>query len=101
MDGLIVDSEPLWVRAEIEIFGRYGCVLREDDCVQTKGLRVDDVVRYWHARRSLVAAPGEIESALVERICALVHAEGRALPGVAAALAVARENGRAVALASS
>jgi mannitol-1-/sugar-/sorbitol-6-/2-deoxyglucose-6-phosphatase len=101
MDGLIVDSEPLWVRAEIEVFGRFGCVLREEECAQTKGLRIDDVVRHWHARRNLVAGPGEIESALIERVCSLVRAEGRALPGVDDALAVVRESACGVALASS
>jgi mannitol-1-/sugar-/sorbitol-6-/2-deoxyglucose-6-phosphatase len=100
MDGLLVDSEPLWVRAEIEVFGLHGLTLREEDCGQTKGLRVDDVVRYWHARQNLVKA-NEIEKKLVDRVCDLVRAEGRALPGVREAIAVARLDGRAIALASS
>src|SRR5689334_9490398 len=100
MDGLLVDSEPLWVRAEIEVFGLHGLTLREEDCTQTKGLRVDDVVRYWHARKNLVK-PEAIEEKLVDRVCDLVRAEGRALPGVKEALAVARLDGRAIALASS
>ena len=50
MDGLLIDSEPLWIRAEIEVFGEVGVVLGEEDCGKTKGLRVDDVIAYWHAR---------------------------------------------------
>ncbi|MEA2752886.1 MAG: mannitol-/sugar-/sorbitol-6-/2-deoxyglucose-6-phosphatase [Myxococcales bacterium] len=102
MDGLLVDSEPLWVRAEIEIFGEVGVVLGEEDCALTKGLRTDDVIAYWHQRRPWdVRSPAEVEARLVARVAALVRAEGRALPGVAPAIAVAREGGRPRALASS
>ena len=102
MDGLLVDSEPLWVRAEMEIFGEVGVVLGEEDCAKTKGLRVDDVIAFWHARhpwdsRSLA----EVEAGLVRRVAELVSAEGRALPGVASAIEVARGSGRKLALASS
>jgi len=65
MDGLLVDSEPLWVRAEIEIFGEVGVVLGEEDCARTKGLRVDDVIAYWYARSPWKgSAPAEVEARL-------------------------------------
>jgi mannitol-1-/sugar-/sorbitol-6-/2-deoxyglucose-6-phosphatase len=102
MDGLLVDSEPLWVRAEIEVFATVGVALREEDCALTKGLRTDDVIAYWHARRPWSdVAPRELEARLVARVAELVGQEGRALPGVASALRVAREGGRRLALASS
>ena len=102
MDGLLVDSEPLWVRAEMEIFGEVGLVLGAEDCAKTKGLRVDDVIAYWHARHPWDSRPlAEVEARLVARVAELVGAEGRALPGVAQAIAVARDGGRKLALASS
>lgn len=102
MDGLLVDSEPLWVRAEIEIFGEVGVVLGEEECALTKGLRTDDVIAYWYARRPWdKRSPAEVEARLIARVAALVLAEGRALAGVAHAIAVAREGGRRLALASS
>jgi mannitol-1-/sugar-/sorbitol-6-/2-deoxyglucose-6-phosphatase len=103
MDGLLIDSEPLWVRAEIEVFGSVGVALEEDDCARTKGLRVDDVVAYWHTRRGFGGvSPKEVEARLVARVAELIGAEGRALPGIDSALAAARaENGRRLALASS
>jgi sugar-phosphatase len=104
MDGLLIDSEPLWVRAEIEVFGSCGVVLTEGDCAKTKGLRIDDIVAYW-----LRAAPGAFGGAsadtiaerLVERVVALVTEHGRALRGAEHALEMAREGGRPIALASS
>jgi sugar-phosphatase len=102
MDGLLIDSEPLWVRAEIEIFGEVGLVLAEEDCARTKGLRTDDVIAYWHTRRPWTgASPAEVEQRLISRVATLIREEGRALPGVASAIAVAREGGRRLALASS
>lgn len=103
MDGLLIDSEPLWVRAEIEVFREVGVALEPSDCARTKGLRVDDVVAFWHARRGFAGAtPADVEARLVARVAALVRAEGAALPGVQEALAAARGEGRRpIALASS
>jgi mannitol-1-/sugar-/sorbitol-6-/2-deoxyglucose-6-phosphatase len=99
MDGLLIDSEPLWVRAEIEVFGAHGLPLTELDCATTKGLRVDDVVRHWHAVRAF-ADLDRVERDLVARVAELVRAEGVALRGAAAAVARAKALGP-IALASS
>jgi sugar-phosphatase len=103
MDGLLIDSEPLWVRAEIEVFGSAGVPLTEDDCARTKGLRVDDVVAYWHTRRGFGgASKAEVEERLVARVIELIRAEGQALPGIDSALTAARlASGGRIALASS
>jgi mannitol-1-/sugar-/sorbitol-6-/2-deoxyglucose-6-phosphatase len=51
MDGVLIDSEPYWRSAEMEVFGRLGCHLTEDDCRMTTGLSVLEVVDFWHERR--------------------------------------------------
>ena len=102
MDGVLVDSEPLWVRAELEVFGAVGLELREEDCLQTTGLRTDDVVAYWYTRRPWTAAtPAVVEQRLVARVAELIRAEGVALPGVSSALAAARALTDRMALATS
>ena len=50
MDGLLIDSEPLWKEAEIEVFKTVGIDLTEQSCEQTVGLRIDEVVKLWHSR---------------------------------------------------
>lgn len=50
MDGLLIDSEPLWREAEMTIFKSVGVQLTEELCHETMGLRTDEVVRYWHTR---------------------------------------------------
>jgi mannitol-1-/sugar-/sorbitol-6-/2-deoxyglucose-6-phosphatase len=102
MDGLLIDSEPLWVRAEIEVFGSVGVVLAEEDCARTKGLRTDDVIAYWLAARPWHSpSPAKVEATLIARVAELVRAEGRALPGVASAIAAARAVAPKIAVASS
>lgn len=102
MDGLLIDSEPLWVRAEIEIFAEVGVSLREEDCARTKGLRTDDVVAYWYERRPWPhVTPDDLEARLVARVAELVRSSGVALRGIPEALDAARRDGRKLALASS
>lgn len=101
MDGLLIDSEPLWVRAEMEVFAKAGVVLVAEDCAQTKGLRTDDVVAYWHAARTFSLAVAEVETLLIDKVASLIGTEGLALEGVTHAIAVARASGARLALASS
>lgn len=51
MDGLLIDSEPIWQDSEILVFEKYGLSLSREDCMQTMGLRIDEVVGYWKERQ--------------------------------------------------
>ena len=42
LDGLLIDSEPLWQEAEIEIFQQVNIQLNSELCLRTKGLRIDE-----------------------------------------------------------
>lgn len=50
MDGLLIDSEPLWQEAEKRIFQNVGIDLDDQQVAQTTWLRVDEVVEYWFQR---------------------------------------------------
>lgn len=48
MDGLLINSEPYWKRAEAEIFKKLGLDLSpRDNLPDTIGLRIDQVVALW------------------------------------------------------
>ena len=102
MDGLLIDSEPLWHEAEIYSFGLAGICLTPEQCLETTGLRVDEVVQFRYAQQPW-AAPDRnaVTAAIIERLVDLVHAKGVLKPGVAEALDVARGSGSRMALASS
>lgn len=102
LDGLLIDSEPLWRRAEIERFALVGLCLSAEDCAQTTGLRVDEVVALRHRQAPWAQPPlADVTAGIVDRVCALIAAEGVAKPGGARAVALCRQAGLALAVASS
>jgi mannitol-1-/sugar-/sorbitol-6-/2-deoxyglucose-6-phosphatase len=102
MDGLLIDSEPLWHEAEIYGFGLAGLCLTPEQCLETTGLRVDEVVQFRYAQDPWASPSRDaVTVAIVERLVDLVHAQGVLKPGVAEALDCARASGLRIALASS
>lgn len=85
LDGLLIDSEPLWRQAEIEIFAGLGLDLTEVDVRQTMGLRIDDAVRHWWVRRPWSgSSPVEVERAVTARVAELISTVGTPMPGTRA-----------------
>jgi sugar-phosphatase len=102
MDGLIIDSEPLWRLAERETFARVGLELTDAECRQTTGLRSDEVVGYWFARRPWSGSSRtEVHRNLDARVTELIAERGRAMPGVRRAIDALTGAGLRLALASS
>lgn len=101
MDGLLIDSEPLWQRAEVEVFGALGLALTPADCARTTGLRIDEVVEFWGRQRRWPDPPRQIAERIVRRVIELVRDEGTLLPGAGPALEFCAGRGLPLALASS
>ncbi len=102
MDGLLVDSEPLWHKAEVEILGSLGVPVAPGDCRRTKGMFVREVARYWYERFPWpTPSPDAVAVAIVDRVIELVGAEGKLQPGVDRAIDLCRDHGLALAVASS
>lgn len=47
-DGIIIESEPLWIEAEIKVFETIGITLTPELCRQTTGLNTQDSIQYWY-----------------------------------------------------
>jgi len=102
MDGLLVDSEPLWRRAEQAIFPKVSIELTDEMCMQTMGLRVDEVVRYWFERRPWNGhSQEEIAAEVLDAVVELVEKEARPMEGVGYILDFFKERDFKIALASS
>jgi HAD superfamily hydrolase (TIGR01509 family) len=101
MDGLLFDTEILWHRAEVEVFGGLGVPLDEARDRSTKGMFVNEVVDFWFAQYPW-RGPGvdEVVSSLLARVGDLVESQGRLMPGATRALDLASDRGP-IALASS
>jgi sugar-phosphatase len=87
MDGLLLDSEILWHKAEVEIFGSLGVPIADAEGRSTKGMFVNEVVDFWF---SLYPWSGpstdNVVGLLLNRVGDLVESEGRLLPGAIRAL---------------
>jgi sugar-phosphatase len=102
MDGLLIDTEPIWRRTEIEIFGRLGLHLTEEQCMQTMGVRVAQVVELWYSRHPWEGpSTAEVTEQIIAGVIAHVLAEGEPMPGVMDALATVYDAGLPIAIASS
>jgi sugar-phosphatase len=101
MDGLLIDSEPLWHEAEVEVFGRLGVPLERAETRSTKGMFVDEVVAFWQTRYPWSGpSAAEVRDEILVRVGELVLERGTPLPGAAETVAAMAERGP-VALASS
>ena len=102
MDGLLIDSEPLWQEAEIIIFKRVNIELTRELCLQTKGLRIDEVVNYWYQKYPWTnLTKKEVEDLIVASVIELIHLKGEPLAGVERAISFVRQKQVQIALASS
>ena len=102
MDGLLIDSEPIWQEAEIAVFNKFGVPLTLEMTSQTMGLRTDEVVEYWHKRYPWDSPSQKEVSDLVDRtVIELIQEKGTAKEGVNEAIAVCEAAGLPIAIASS
>jgi sugar-phosphatase len=102
MDGLLIDSEPLWQEAECHVFQQVGLNLTPQDCQQTTGLRIDEVVQFWYHRYPW-GSPScrEIAENIVTEVIQRIQIQGKPLPGVEKALKFVADKAIPLALASS
>lgn len=102
MDGVLLDSEPIWRAVEIEVFGRVGVDLREEDLLKTMGVRIADVVRLWHERHPWdEPSIEELADEIVDRVAATIEREASLNEGAIEAIDRLRAHGLPLALASS
>ena len=102
MDGTLVDSEPIWREAEIEIFAREGLHLTEDDCLRTQGLQPLDSVLYWYRQMPKTKLKAEdIAINWSTRVAELFTQKGTIKPGVLEVLQFITEREIPMAVGSS
>lgn len=104
MDGVIIDSEPLWQTAQIESLALFGVTISREDCERlTMGKRIDDIARTWCDTHSLSVAATELQTMILTRLCDAISRQGEAMKGVYRALEtfIARELKIALATSSN
>jgi mannitol-1-/sugar-/sorbitol-6-/2-deoxyglucose-6-phosphatase len=102
VDGVVIDSEPFWRESEIESFARCGLRLTDEECMLTTGMRIQEVTRFWYARKPWKGPPpeelaGDILRGVIERI----RDRGVPMPGLYDTIRLFQTRHLRLALASS
>jgi sugar-phosphatase len=83
MDGLLIDSEPLWKEAAETLFFTYGIQLTTEQYLSTTGLRTKEFLAYWFRHFNLPEAEiAHAEIIVVNDVIKLVQQKGKPMPGV-------------------
>jgi mannitol-1-/sugar-/sorbitol-6-/2-deoxyglucose-6-phosphatase len=112
MDGLLIDTEPVWRVAGLEVFAGLGISLSERDLLDSTGQPMDVMIRGWRKRQPSDGGRGaeltdaeltdaEVADRIIDHVIAHVTTEGQPMPGVTAMIARFERYGLPLAIASS
>lgn len=102
MDGVLLDTEPLWGKCMLRIANNHSIPITQDKFKETTGLRIYEVTDYWSQKYPWEGStPTEVADDILEDIIECSKIEGRVMPGVVKALKLLKEHGYKVGLASS
>ncbi|WP_349922159.1 hexitol phosphatase HxpB [Aeromonas veronii] len=102
MDGVLIDSEPFWQRAQMAVFSELGHFHTEEDCNSTIGVRIDQLVAHWYRIRPWSGpSQEEVVQRILDQVIALILSEGQPKEGVLEALALMEARGLKIGLATS
>ena len=107
MDGLLIDTEPVWRAAQSAVFAGIGVTLSERDLIDSTGQPVEELIPVWRRRSpgpdlaSTELSDDEIADRIIDQVIGYVKARGQPMPGVTAAIALFDRFGLRLAIASS
>jgi sugar-phosphatase len=107
MDGVLIDSEPVWHAADIAIFAELGIELTQAQLFESLGRPIGELVPEWRQARprrggeASQSSDVEIVDRITNRVVAHVRSRGKPMPGVMEAVGLLRGLGVHLAIASS
>ncbi|MBN2611980.1 MAG: hexitol phosphatase HxpB, partial [Bacteroidales bacterium] len=83
LDGVLIDSEPLWRIAEKKVFKTVDIELTDDMCRQTIGLDNNSTVQYWFNYKPWNSKPKEqVAGEIIKELLDLVDKHGKPNNGI-------------------
>lgn len=102
MDGVIIDSEGIWKRAEKEVFSSVGVKLSDDLCKITETMTTAEVTNFWFDKQPWKnKSLSEIEDGVIERVAQLIKEEGKAIGGIEEFVKSLKSKGYKIGLATN
>lgn len=102
MDGLLIDSEPLWEEAGCEVLKAHGVTLTNEQYHSSTGLRTEEWIKHWfsHFHIPLTHMPAAT-AGIIDKATRKIRETGTAMPGVHETLALLHDRGFTLAVATS
>jgi beta-phosphoglucomutase-like phosphatase (HAD superfamily) len=83
MDGLLIDSEPLWNEAADEVFKEFGIRIAPHEYAITTGMRVKEFVLWWFYKNNIPAEhAAKAEHDIVQLVIQKIQAKGKPMLGL-------------------
>ncbi|MEI8280080.1 MAG: hexitol phosphatase HxpB [Bacteroidota bacterium] len=102
MDGLLLDTEPLWGESMLRVAEKHGIPITRNRFKETTGLRIYEVTDYWALKYPWQGSTAmNVAEEILDDIIESSKQKGTVLPGVIKTLELLKENGYKVGLASS
>lgn len=84
IDGLLINSEPLWEEAANEVFKSYGLSLTEEQYKTTTGLKTKEFIHWWFDYFKIGEEEfAKAEKKIIELVLQKINDKGNIMPGVA------------------
>jgi sugar-phosphatase len=93
MDGLLIDSEPLWYEAALESLSKFNIHINDEEYYSSTGLRTKEFLEYWLGKFT--------ETDITNRVIQKVFEKGEMMQGVENAIQLVQEHQLKIGLASS
>jgi HAD superfamily hydrolase (TIGR01509 family) len=93
LDGLLVDSEPVWDRARKAMADEVGRAWTHDDHKAVMGVSTQEWAAYMITRLGLTLTPEEVQDQIIARMIELYRRDIPYLPGAVAAVQLAASRG--------
>jgi mannitol-1-/sugar-/sorbitol-6-/2-deoxyglucose-6-phosphatase len=102
LDGLLMDSEPMWMWAQEKTFTELGAILTAEMQLVTTGMRMRETLQVWRGYfPKLEIDPERLRLRLVELMVSGLRDSGQPKPGAVRTLEICHQAGCRMAIASS
>ncbi|WP_126650344.1 hexitol phosphatase HxpB [Chryseobacterium aureum] len=83
MDGVLIDSEKFWAKAELDVFSSYGVQVTDELAAQTRYMTTQEVTEFWYERfpwENFDAS--DLENKVVKRVIEMIRDQDCTMSGV-------------------
>jgi HAD superfamily hydrolase (TIGR01509 family) len=102
LDGIIIESEPLWKVVEKKVFASVGLNLTTEMCRRTVGLDTYDTIKFWYAEKPWEGKDfDQLYLEIIESMRCIMHEKVELKEGFLATLQMIKHKALLVAVATS